>query len=118
MASAVGSEYEAAKRGLARAIRVHREDCPPLETARVLLSYDAVPNRLVGVTDGVTRAVFIDQAGSCVIGAGFDSTGPVHKRGVVIADFESRAAQRDWLGGRPDGYWEWVHPRYAESTDQ
>lgn len=105
------ADYQAVRRGLGRALRRLRDDCPPMETARLLLSYDGPGQPLVGVRYDGGLAVYFDEAGRRAIGVAFDADGPAARRGRPVATLDAGGSVAAWVE-RARYYWGWRHPRY------
>lgn len=104
-------DYEAQLDGLARAIRKHRKDCPPHETARQLLEYDRPGHMaLVGVRYDATRAVLYHERDRYVIGVDFGTDG-LAVGGPKLATFDFGSNVFEWTR-RMEAYWGWLHPRF------
>lgn len=104
-------DYEAALDDLSRTIRTHRPACPPRETARLLLEYDAPGHTaLVGVSHDVTRAVLYHERDRYVVGVDFGPDG-LDGGGPTLADFEFGSSVYSWVR-RMRAYWGWLNPRF------
>lgn len=111
MASATSTDYQAVQRDLGRGLRTLREDCPPLETARVLLSYDGNGQRLVGVRRDGERAVYFQESSREGVSVGFDGDGLNGSGGRPIANLSPSTSIGLWVE-KTRYHWGWRHPRY------
>jgi len=115
MASAATPNFQAVKAELGRTIRRFRQDCPPMETARQLLSYDGPGQRLIGIRYDGGRAVYFDEGGRRAIAISFDAAGPASRGGLPIATLETEGALGAWVE-KTRYYWGWRNPRYRAGT--
>ena len=97
MATSKTASYERVHSDLAEAIRSERRDCPPGETARVLLSFDTTTTALVGVSFDGERVVFHDRTSDHAIACRFTADGPVRRSGVRIAKPADGATISRWI---------------------
>jgi hypothetical protein len=111
MATATEPEFQAVKADLARALRRLRHDCPPTETARLLLSYDGPGQPLVGLRYDGERAVYYDERGRQAIATTFDPDGLDPWGGRPIVSLATGGSVAAWVG-RMRYYWGWRHPRF------
>lgn len=111
MALTASPDHRAVVGDLGRTLRRLRQDCPPVETARVLLSYDGPGQPLVGLRHDGERAAYFDERGRRVIAVGFDADGPDPRGGRPIASLSTAGGVEGWIE-RMRYYWGWRHPRY------
>ena len=111
MATTARHDFQAVRDELGRALRRLRHDCPPMETARVLLSYGGPGQPLVGVSYDGDRAVYFDEGGRQAIAVVFDGSGLEAREGRPIATLRPGGSVAAWVG-RMRYYWGWRHPRY------
>ena len=111
MARTETTDYRAVIDDLGRALRRLRADCPPVETARLLLSCDGPGQPLVGVRHDGARAVYFDERGRRAIAADFGADGLDRRRGRPIASLAAGTPVDGWVE-RMEYYWGWRHPRY------
>ena len=111
MATTTSQDPEAIRSELGRALRRHRRYCPPMETARLLLSADGPGQRLVGLRYDGGRAAYFDERGGRVIAAFFGADGLDPRGGRPIATLQARGSVGDWAD-RMRYYWAWRHPRF------
>ena len=111
MATFARADYRAAMDDFGRAIRGFRQDCPPMETARVLLSYDGPGQPLVGLRYDGERAVYFDEGGRQAVAVTFDADGLDPRGGRPIASLAAAGAVEGWID-RMRYYWGWRHSRY------
>ena len=76
MSRARTPDYQAVRQALGRNLRALREDCPPMETARLLLSYDGPGQALVGLRHDGARAVYVQARGRDAVAVAFDGFRP------------------------------------------
>ena len=111
MATIANSDYRAVLDDLGRALRRRRRDCPPTETARLLLSCDGPGQPLLGLRRDGERAVYFDARGRRAVAVGFDADGLDPRGGRPIATLATAGAIDGWVE-RMRYYWAWRHPRY------
>lgn len=111
MSRATTPDFQAVRQALGRHLRTRRDDCPPMETARVLLSYDGPGQRLVGLRHDGERAVYVQARTREAIAVGFDAEGLDGRGGLPIAALREGTTVGGWVAKQPC-YWAWVHPRY------
>lgn len=103
-------DYKSTRQELSRAIRRCREDCPPGETARLILSYDH-PDvvHVVGLPDA-SRAVLYHCENRRAAAFEFGPEG-LNDMGIEVQDFGPGWDIEKWISRTyPD--WTWLHPRY------
>lgn len=105
------SDFQALVGELGRTLRRLRRACPPMETARLLLSVDRPGQRLVGVRYDGGRAAYFDERGRQVIAVYFDADGLDPRGGRPIATLGEPGDLDGWID-RMRYYWGWRHPRY------
>lgn len=111
MATTAGTDFQAVRDELGRTLRRLRQDCPPMETARVLISYDGPGQPLVGVSYDGDRAVYFDEGSRQAVVVAFDATGLRAGEGRPVAALEPGGSVAAWVR-RMRYYWGWRHPRY------
>lgn len=111
MASTADYDFQAVRSGLGRALRRHRQDCPPTETARLLLTADGPGQRLVGLRYDGERAAYFDERGRQVLAVFFDADGLDPRGGRPIATLPGGRSVGRWAA-RMRYYWAWRHPRF------
>lgn len=111
MPRATTADYQAVRHELGRRLRALRDDCRPMETARVLLSYDGPGQRLVGLRHDGERAVYFQAATREAIAVYVDVDGLDRRGGRPIATLSARGSVGGWAE-RMRYYWAWRHPRY------
>ncbi|MFB6362299.1 MAG: hypothetical protein ABEH59_13385 [Halobacteriales archaeon] len=111
MASAADTPYETVKHELARSIRTRRDDVPPGELARELLTYD-VPDhtRLVGVDRTAEKAVLYHCVDRYVVFVRIEPDG-LADGGARLGSFDRGVGLEGWIE-KMGAYWGWKHPRY------
>lgn len=117
MATSTADSYERILFDLAGAIRSDRRDCPPGETARMLLSFETATSALVGLSSDGERVIFLDRTSDHAIACRFDTEGPVRGSGVRIAKLTEGSSVTRWVGKMGPAYWDWLHPRYRNAID-
>lgn len=104
-------DYQDVLDDLARAIRRHRQDCPPREAARLLLSYhDPGHASLVGIERSARRAVLYHERDRYAISVGIRAEG-LEKTGRVLEDFTEGRGFDQWLRDR-ESFFDWIHPQF------
>lgn len=111
MASTARTDFQALVEELGRTLRRLRQDCPPMETARLLLSADGPGQRLVGVRYDGERAAYFDEGGRRAIAVFFGADGLDPRGGRPIATLSADGALEEWAE-RTRYYWGWRHPRF------
>lgn len=117
MATSTTASYERVRSGLTGAIRSTRQDCPPGETARLLLSFDTATTALIGMSFDGGRVVFHDRTSDQAIACRFDTDGPIRGSGVRIAKLSDGSTISRWVRKMGPAYWVWLHPRYRDAFD-
>lgn len=111
MAQAALPEYETILNELARTIRKHRHDCPPHETARILLEYDQPGSTtLVGVMHRGQSAALRHEGKRYTVRFDIHPDGLADTGHVVQDDGWSHSIFEHIESNPP--VWTWVHPRY------
>lgn len=111
MARATVPDYRAVQNNLGRHLRSLRADCPPMETARLLLAHDGPGQRLVGLRHDGGRVVYFQASTRDAIAAAFDDDGIDPRGGRPIGNLAERVSVESWVG-KMGPYWGWRHPRY------
>lgn len=111
MATNTAPDFQAVKDDLGRTLRRLRRDCPPMETARLLLSYDGPGQLLVGARYDGERAVYYDEGSRQAVGVFFDSDGLDPREGLPIASIAEGGSVTGWAD-RMRYFWGWRHPRF------
>lgn len=103
-------DYQDVQHHLARSLRALREDCPPYEVARQLLSYDGNGLELVGIRHDGKRAVYYQESNRDAIAVLFGPEGLDDRGGRAIAYLGRHASLKLWAQ-KMRYYWGWRHPR-------
>lgn len=111
MARARTAGYQDVKHDLGRALRSLRHDCPPMETARLLLSYDGPGQRLVGLRHDGERVVYFQASSRDAIAVQLESDGLDERGGLPIANLSERVSLERWVE-KMRYFWGWRHPEY------
>lgn len=111
MATASTPDFQVVKADLGRAIRRLRLEGQPMETARLLLSYDGPGQPLVGIRYDGERAVYYDERRGLAVGVVFDSDGLDPRAGRPVASLPDGGSVAGWVE-RTRYYWGWRHPRF------
>ena len=104
------ADYQEVQHDLARTLRSLRDDCPPHETARLLLSYDGTGLDLVGIRHDGERAIYFDESSQDAIAVFFGPEGLDDRGGRAIAHLGRRVSLELWTE-KMRYYWGWRHPR-------
>lgn len=111
MAEASVPDYRAVRNDLGRHLRSLRADCPPMETARLLVARDGPGQSLVGVRHDGDRVVYFQASSRDAIAATFDGDGLDPRGGRPIGNLAEQVGVGLWVD-KMGPYWGWIHPRY------
>lgn len=112
MATSTTEPYQTLRSDLAGTVRSTRSDCPPGETARVLLASDTATTDIVGISYDGARVVFHDRTTDQVVACRYDAEGLIGGSGVRLAHLDDGSSIARWVRAMGQTYWSWLHPRY------
>lgn len=111
MAKAQIVNYQSVQHDLGQALRSLRSDCPPMETARELLSYDQDEQPLVGIRYDGERVVYFQESNRQAIAVRLAADGLSKDGGLLIAKLSHEMGLEAWVE-KMQHYWGWRRPKY------